>query len=41
MNAHAGRIVAIAGTADREWLEAQSEIHAIVNDFRGLEQYII
>ena len=40
INAKAGRIVAIDRTAPKEWLEAQTEIYALVHDFRGFEKFL-
>lgn len=39
-NAHAGRIIALDRTAPRAWLESNSDIYAVVHDFRGFERFI-
>jgi len=40
IRANAGKIIALDRTLPREWLEAQSEIHAIIHDFRGFEKFL-
>lgn len=40
INAHAEGIIAIDRTANREWLESQKEIIAIIHDFCGFERYL-
>lgn len=40
INAKAGKLVALGHTAPMDWLKAQQEIHAIVDDFCGAERFI-